>query len=61
MNEYECFYAGRRWSCQAESSYAAQKLAVEHFNPPKSKRHMVFVLLAKKDGSQISIAPGELG
>jgi hypothetical protein len=42
--EYECFYAGRRWSCVAEDAEAAHAMAVAHFQPQKSKRHMVFVL-----------------
>jgi hypothetical protein len=55
--EYECFYNGKRWSCEAASSLAATTKAIEHFNPPKSKRHMVFVLLAKKDGAEVVHKP----
>jgi hypothetical protein len=60
MNEYECFYAGRRWSCVADTSFEAQAMAVTHFKPPKSKRHMVFVLIVKKDGEAVSHKTGEV-
>ena len=53
MNGYVCFYNGKRWECHAESSYKAQQLAVAHFKPPKSKQHMVSVVLAEKDGKEV--------
>jgi hypothetical protein len=58
--EYECFYNGRRWSCVAESSRAATDAAIQHWHPPKSQRHMVFVLLAKKDGQTVAHRPGDV-
>ena len=53
MNGYVCFYDGKRWECHASSMFDAKEKAVDHFKPPKSKRHMVSVVLAEKDGKQV--------
>ena len=53
MNGYVCFYDDKRWECYASSMFAAKEKAVAHFKPPKSKRHMVSVVLAEKDGKQV--------
>lgn len=54
MNGYICFdHRGHRWECRANTAYEAQQKAIEHFKPPKSKRHMVHVHLAEKDGEQV--------
>ena len=53
MNGYVCFYNGKRWECYASSMFAAKEKAVAHFKPPKSKRHMVSVMLSEKDGKQV--------
>ena len=53
MNGYVCFYNGKRWECYASSMFAAKEKAVAYFKPPKSKRHMVSVVLAEKDGKQV--------
>ena len=53
MNGYVCFYDGKRWECYANSMFAAKEKAVAHFKPPKSKQHMVSVVLAEKDGKQV--------
>ena len=47
MNEYVCFYNGKRWECYASSMFAAKEKAVAYFKPPKSKQHMVRAVLAK--------------
>lgn len=60
MNGYICFYERARWECYAESSYAAQQKAVAHFNPAKSKRHMVSVVLAEKGGETVTHNPNML-
>ena len=53
MNGYVCFYAGKRWECYASSMLDAKEKAVAYFKPPKSKPHMVSVVLAEKDGKQV--------
>lgn len=53
MNGYVCFYNGKRWECHASSMFDAKEKAVAHFKPPKSKQHMVSVVLAEKDGQQV--------
>ena len=53
MNRYVCFYAGKRWECNASSMFDAKEKAVAHFKPPKSKQHMVSAVLAEKDGKQV--------
>lgn len=57
MNGYVAFYNGKRTEIKAESSYQAQCLAVEHFKPPKSKRHLVHVQLAETDGKPVINTP----
>lgn len=51
---YVAFYAGKRTELYADSLYAAHLKAVEHFHPPKSKRHMVSVVLAEVDGEEVT-------
>lgn len=52
---YICLYGSQRWETRAASLYAAQQLAVAHFKPPKSKRHLVTAHLAEKpDGEQVT-------
>lgn len=47
MNGYKAFYNGKSIDVYAETSYSAQTKAVELFKPPKSKRHMVHVVLCE--------------
>jgi hypothetical protein len=35
------------------SMFDAKEKAIAHFKPPKSKQHMVSVVLAEKDGKQV--------
>lgn len=57
MNGYIAFYNGKQAELYAETSYAAYSQAVDHFKVPKSKRSMVSVVLAEKDGEQVTHAP----
>lgn len=50
MNEYIWHYNGNSGSVFAEDSYSAKLLAVKVTKAPKSKQHMISVLLHKKDG-----------
>lgn len=49
MNGYKAFYNGKEKDIYAETSYEAQQKAIDHFKPPKSKKHMVHVGLCEKD------------
>ena len=57
LNGYVCFFAGKRFECYAETTGNAQQKAIEHFKPAKSKRHLVSVVLAEKNGDQVTHAP----
>ena len=54
QNGYVTFFEGKRHEVYAESLYQAVQKAREHFNPPKSKRHLVHAVLAEKDGEQVT-------
>lgn len=51
---YIALYGGKRHELYAASSYAAQQAAIEHFKPPKSRRHLVSVHLAEIDGETVT-------
>ena len=57
MNGYICFYNNLRHEVYAASLYAAKIAAIAYFKPPKSKAHMVNVMLAEKDGEQVTHTP----
>lgn len=51
---YVCFYNGKRHELRASSKMAAVTAAVAYFKPPKSKAHMVSVVLAERpDGTEV--------
>lgn len=54
MNTYIAYYNQKEHVVYAETSYAAQQVAIGYFSPPKSKRHMVHVHLAVKDGVEVT-------
>lgn len=54
MNGYVCFYNGKRIEVHANTSYEALSKAVEQLKPPKSKHHMVSVVLAEKRGESVT-------
>lgn len=51
---YICLYAGKRFEVHAASAYEALQQALDHFRPPKSKRHLVSVHLAEADGETVT-------
>lgn len=57
MNGYVAFYNGRRYELHADSLFEAKEKAVAYFKPPKSKVHMVTVVLAEKDGEEVVHTP----
>lgn len=54
MNGYIAFYNDKRHELHATSLFDAKTKAVAHFKPPKSKAHMVSVVLAEKDGKPVT-------
>lgn len=54
MHGYIGFYNGKRVEIYADSLYQAKLKALDHFKPPKSKVHMVSVVLAEKDGEAVT-------
>lgn len=54
MNGYVCFYNGKRHELYAADLYAAKEAAIAHFKPPKSKTHMVSVVLAEVRGKSVT-------
>ena len=57
---YVCFYNGKRIELYATSLSAAKDLAVAHFKPAKSKRHLISVTLAElPDSSPVIHTPAD--
>lgn len=61
MNGYKAFYNGKEMDVYALTAYAAKCIAVEKFKAPKSKAHMVSVMLCEKDGAAISHKSSDIG
>ena len=58
---YACFYYGKRHELRAIDMHAAKQAAVRHFKAPRSKEHMVTVMLAERaDGSKVVHSTGSL-
>jgi len=57
MNGYKAFYNKRTADIFASSLYAAKLKAIETFNAPKTKRHMVSVVLCEIDSKQVTHTP----
>ncbi len=53
MNGYICFYNSKQIEIRADSLYKAKLEAIKQFHPPKSKAHMVSVMLAEKDNNTV--------
>ena len=58
MNGYIAFYRGRQIEVYAESSYQAQQKAAAIFKTKKS--YEVTVVIAEKDGEQVTHSPASL-
>lgn len=57
MNGYIAFYGSQRHELHADSLYAAKQKAVTHFKVRPKQAHMVSVMLAEKDGQQVTHTP----
>ena len=53
QNGYIAFYNRQRHELYAPSLYEAKLQAIAHFKAPKSKEHMISVMLAEKDGQPV--------
>lgn len=54
QNVYQAFYDGRpSIEVRAASMLKAKELAIAHYKPPKSKRHMVSVVLTELAGQTV--------
>jgi hypothetical protein len=54
MNGYIALYGEKRFELYADTLYEAKQKALAHFKPPKSKRHLVTVHLAEKNGETVT-------
>ena len=61
QNGYIAFYNGKSVEVYANTSYEAQQKAVTYFKPPKSKKHMVHVVIAEKQGEPVLHSTASIG
>lgn len=54
MHGFKAFYGSRTADIYADTLFQAKEKAIAIFNPPKSKRHTVSVVLCEKDGKQVT-------
>lgn len=54
MNGYVAFYNGKRHELHAAGLWPAKQAAIAYFKPPKSKQHLVSVVLAELDGKPVT-------
>lgn len=57
MNGYVAFYNRQRLEVYAKDLWAAKQQVIEKLKVPKSKQHLVSVLLAEKDGQPVTHTP----
>jgi len=60
MNGYKAFYNGKTWDVHADSLYAAKVAAIKLICPPRSKEHMVSVVLCEVAGKQVPLSTSSL-
>lgn len=57
LNGYIGFYNCKRVELYAENQFAAREAALAFFRPPKSRNHMVHVVLAEIEGKPVVHSP----
>ncbi|MPS58838.1 MAG: hypothetical protein E2594_16970 [Pseudomonas sp.] len=57
MNGYVAFYNDQRLEVYARDLWAAKQQVIEQLKVPKSKQHMVSVILAEKDNQPVIHTP----
>lgn len=60
-NGYKAFYSGKQQDVYADSLYEAKTKAIAHFKAPRSKQHMVSVVLCEKDGETVTHSTASFG
>jgi hypothetical protein len=60
MYGYKAFYNGKTADINANSLYAAKQEAIVGFKVPRSKEHMVSVILCEKDGKPVEVSTASL-
>lgn len=60
MYGYKAFYNGKTWDIHADSLYAAKQAAIKVICPPRSKEHMVSVVLCEKDGKDVEVSTASI-
>jgi len=60
MNKYKCFYNRKTWEVTADTLYAAKLAAIKLICPPRSKEHMISVVLCEKDGQTVEISTASI-
>jgi hypothetical protein len=61
LNGYKAFYNGKTTDIYAKSQWDAVLKAREFFKPPKSKAHMVSVVLCELNGETVTHSTVEFG
>lgn len=56
MNGYKAFYNGKTADIYAVSLLAAKLEAIKLFNAPRSKQHMISVVLCEKAGKVVEVS-----
>lgn len=60
MYGYKAFYNGKTWDIYADSLYAAKEKAIKVICPPRSKQHMVSVVLCEKDSKAVEVSTASI-
>ena len=53
MYGYKAFYNGKTWDIHADNMYAAKQAAIKIICPPRSKEHMISIVLCEVDGQPV--------
>ena len=57
MNGYIAFFGSKQIELYAKDLWEAKQQAITAFKAPKSKQHLVAVMLAEKDGEPVVHTP----
>ena len=60
MNGYRAYYNGKVWDIHADSLYAAKQAAIKIICPPRSKEHMIAIVLCETESGPVLIDPASL-
>jgi hypothetical protein len=60
MNGYKCFYDRKSVDIYANGLAEAKQKAIAHFKAPRSKQHMISVVLCELAGQQVTISTASL-